>query len=192
MLEILITVGILALVINVIAIFSVDVFKTSGSIQSSLTAQQDARNVLRQLTSELRTASPSSVGAYPIAEAGDNRIRFYSDIDNDGLKEEVIYYLSGDGKTIYKDVRKPSGGPLSYTGGFNTSTIIRDVANGATPLFQYYDRNYDGTTAPLSPVNIPDVRLVKATIVIERDPNRSPVPITVTTQIVLRNLKDNL
>lgn len=193
LIELIVTIGVLALVINVIAVFSVDVFKTTGSIQGSLTAQQDARNVLRQLATELRTSSSSSVGAYPLAEVGNNRLRFYSDIDNDGLKEEVIYYLSVDGKTIFKDIRKPSGAPLQYSGGFTTSTIIRDVANGATPLFTYYDTNYDGTTSALvQPINIPLVRLVKATIVIERDPNRSPVPIIVTTQVSLRNLKDNL
>lgn len=192
-LELIIALGILALIGGAVATFSVDIFKTSGSIQSSLSAQQDARALLRQLAAELRTASPSSTGAYSLAEVGDNRLRFYSNIDNDGLKEEVIYYLSLDGKTLYKDVRKPSGAPLQYTGAFTASTVMRDVANGATPVFSYYDTSYDGTTAPLSqPVNIISVRLVKATIIIERNPNRSPTPITVTTQVAIRNLKDNL
>jgi len=43
-----------------------------------------------------------------------------------------------------------------------------------------------------SPVDVSSVRLVKMNITIDRDPNRSPTPINVTTQVVIRNLKDNL
>ncbi|MEK7567598.1 MAG: hypothetical protein AAB513_01605 [Patescibacteria group bacterium] len=191
--EIIITVAILALVINVVAAFSADVFRFSGTIYNSVQAQQDARNILRQLAFELRTTSPSNIGAYALAETSANRIRFYSDIDGDGLKEEVIYFLSADGRTLYKNIRKPSGAPLQYTGSFSTSTIANDIVNGATPLFTYYDTNYDGTSAPLTqPVNILSVRLVRIEVIIERDPNRAPIPINVSTQVSLRNLKDNL
>ena len=191
--EIIITVAILALVINVVAAFSADVFRFSGTIYNSVQAQQDARNILRQLAFELRTTSPSNIGAYALAETSANRIRFYSDIDGDGLKEEVIYFLSADGRTLYKNIRKPSGAPLQYTGSFSPSTIANDIVNGATPLFTYYDTNYDGTSAPLTqPVNILSVRLVRIEVIIERDPNRAPIPINVSTQVSLRNLKDNL
>ncbi len=191
--EILVTIAVLALVINAVASFSADIFRFSGTIYNSVQAQQDARNVLRQMAFELRTTSPSSTGAYALAEVSANRIRFYSDIDNDGLKEEVIYYLSANGKTLYKNVRKPTGAPLQYVGNFSTSTVASDIVNGATPIFTYYDTNYDGTTGSLAqPVNILSVRLLKIEIIIERDPNRAPVPIVVSTQVSLRNLKDNL
>jgi len=36
------------------------------------------------------------------------------------------------------------------------------------------------------------VRLVKITIVIDKDPQTPPGPMTLTTQISIRNLKDNL
>ncbi len=191
--ELLVTIAILALVINAVAAFSADVFRFSGTIYNSVQAQQDARNVLRQMAFELRTTSSSSIGAYPLAEVSANRIRFYSDIDNDGLKEEVIYYLSNDGRTLYKNIRKPSGAPLQYVGNFSTSTVASDIVNGVTPIFTYFDANYDGVSGPLAqPVNILAVRLVKIEIIIERDPNRAPVPIVVSTQVSLRNLKDNL
>ena len=67
------------------------------------------------------------------------------------------------------------------------------MANEATPIFDYYDTNYDGTTAPLAqPVSAIAVRLVKITLIIDKNSLRPPAPITMTTQVSMRNLKDNL
>ncbi len=67
------------------------------------------------------------------------------------------------------------------------------VASSTLPIFQYYPATYDGTGSALSiPVTISSVRLVKITVIIDNDPNRSPVPMIVTSSVTLRNLKDNL
>jgi hypothetical protein len=101
--------------------------------------------------------------------------------------------LAADGKTLKKDVLKSSGIPPSYTGAVTTSVVMGSIANGANPIFEYYDNTYDGTGASLSaPIDVSTIRLVKATVILDVDPNRSPVPITATSQVSLRNLKDNL
>ena len=44
-------------------------------------------------------------------------------------------------------------------------------------MFRYYDTNYDGTTGALpEPINISAVRLVKITLVIDKDPSALPSP----------------
>ncbi|MEK9201667.1 MAG: hypothetical protein AAB944_01715, partial [Patescibacteria group bacterium] len=111
---------------------------------------------------------------------------------NDGLQERVRYFLSGT--DLRKGVIKPSGNPLQYNPASETfSTLARDVRNGGQNLFDYYDANYDGTTAALTqPVSVSVVRLVKVTVIIDADINRAPSPKTFMTQVSFRNLKDNL
>src|SRR3989344_4644245 len=115
---------------------------------------------------------------------------FYSDIDDDGLKEKVRYFLNGP--LLQKGVIKPTGSPLSYNpASEKITTLIPNVTNAT--IFTYYDENYDGAGAELtSPINIPVVRLVKITITIDKDPNRAPVTTIFSTQVSIRNLKDNL
>jgi hypothetical protein len=41
-------------------------------------------------------------------------------------------------------------------------------------------------------VSVPAVRLVKITVIVDANPAKMPAPRTFTTQVSLRNLKDNL
>jgi hypothetical protein len=50
-----------------------------------------------------------------------------------------------------------------------------------------------GTSSPLTqPVITTNVRLIKINLMIDVDPNRAPVIKTYTSQVSIRNLKDNL
>ncbi len=190
--ELIIVIGITSLLIVAMGSFQRDILYFAGFIEKGLSGTQDARAILRTMTREARAALPSSIGAYPIFEAGNQSFTFYSDIDNDGLQERVRYFLSGT--DLRKGVIKPSGNPLQYNPASETfSTLARDVRNGGQNLFDYYDANYDGTTAALTqPVSVSVVRLVKVTVIIDADINRAPSPKTFMTQVSFRNLKDNL
>lgn len=188
-------VGVLVLGLMVVAVsrFSADVFSFNRMLQSGLKNQNEARKILRPFVNEVRSASPSSLGAFALAQVSTSSFAFYSDIDNDGLKERVRYFLQGS--DFKKGIIKPAGNPLSYS---QTETIIEVVHNviaTSTPVFQYFDTNYNGTssTTPLTqPVTASAVRLVKVTLVVDEDVNKMPLPFVVTTQVSFRNLKDNL
>ncbi len=191
--EMLISVSILSLVILSVTTFQRDVFSLNFSLQNSLNAQLDARHVIRIMVAELRKAGPSALGAYPIALASSTGVTFYSDVDANGVKDRVRYFLSGS--TIKRGVLAPSGNPLTYVDvNEKLTTIVSDfVASSTLPLFQYYPASYTGASAPLSvPVDVPSIRLLKITVIIDKDPTHSPTPIVVTSQVNLRNLKDNL
>lgn len=191
--ETVVSIWIVLLIGLAIANFGRDIFSYNSSLQNSLTVQLDARKVLRTLIAELRSSSSSSLGSYPIDTAGTSTLIFYSNPDTDNLKERLRYFLQGN--TLVRGVIQPTGNPLVYDTNTETfETIIRDIINGtSTPIFTYYDENYTGTSSPLTqPVNISSIRMVKITVIVDRDPNRSPTPITITTQGTLRNLKDNL
>jgi prepilin-type N-terminal cleavage/methylation domain-containing protein len=191
--EVLISVAIITLLTVTATTFQKDIFSLNFTLQANLNAQLDARHVTKVMVAELRKASPSELGAYPIALASSTGITFYSDVDNDGLKDQVRYFLSG--KTIKKGVTAPSGNPMTYNpGNEKMSTIVADfIASSTLPLFQYYPGTYSGTGSPLPvPIDIPSVRLVTISVIIDRDPNKSPTPLVVTSSVSLRNLKDNL
>ncbi|MBI2122469.1 MAG: hypothetical protein HYT98_05150 [Candidatus Sungbacteria bacterium] len=189
-----ISVGIFILTLMGIAVYSFqkDVFSLNRIISGSLTAQDEARRALKSMSAEIRTASPSSLGAYALVQTATSSFTFYSDIDDDSFKERVRYFL--DSTTLKKGVIKPSGAPLTYNPANEIiSEIVHDAINATTSIFSYYDTDYDGTTQPLAePIDIAAVRLVKITVAIDKDPQTPPGPMTFTIQVSIRNLKDNL
>ena len=192
LIEILVVIFIVGLVSIVISSFFVDIFSLSRIIGSDLSTQQEVRVALKQISSELRSTSPSSTGSYPIAEASSTSLTFYSDIDDDGLKERLRYFLQNS--VIKKGVLKPTGNPLTYNPANETVVdLIRGVYATTTPIFSYYDSSYDGASSPLSqPVTTTAVRLIKIVITAQSDPSKAPAPFTMTTGVTLRNIKDNL
>lgn len=192
LIEVLISIFILTLIGLTIYSFQDEVFSLHKIMSNNLTAQGEIRRALKSMSAEIRTASPSSLGTYTIVQTAPASFIFYSNIDSDFLKERVRYFI--EGTTLKKGVTKPSGLPLTYNPVNETiSELVHDIANAATSTFNYYDANYDGTTSPLAePIDILRVRLVKITIIVDQDSTKSPGPITLTTQISMRNLKDNL
>lgn len=191
--ELLISIFIISILTLTVSVFQRDVFSLNFMLQGSLNAQIDARHVVKVMINELRRAEPSALGAYPIAAASSTAITFYSDVNGDGTTERVRYFVSGN--SVRRGIVVPTGNPLAYNDASETLTTIVSgfVSSSTLPLFQYYPSTYTGTTTPLtSPVNIPSVRLVKVTVIIDKDLNKSPTKIIVTSQVNLRNLKDNL
>ena len=192
MVEMLVSLFILVLIGMAVSTFQRDVFYLSSISTATLSSAQDTSSIVRTMTKELRTMSIANNGSYPIASLGTSTITFYADADGDGLKEQIRYYLSG--KQLKRGKIIPSGSTWTYTGSESTSILINDIRNATnTPIFDYYDKNYTGTTSPMAyPVTITGVRLIKITVDVDADPNRSPLKKTYTSQVTLRNLKDNL
>jgi hypothetical protein len=191
--EVLVSLGILVFIGLGISTFGRDIFSLNSGLQNNLNAQFEGRKVLKTIITELRSASPSSLGSYPILQAGTSSLIFYSNIDADAYKERLRYFL--DGTELKRGVIKPSGNPLTYSSGSEeVRTIINNVRNGtSTPVFLYFDSQYTGTSSPLSePVSVTDIRLIKIDVMIDKDLNRHPGPINISSQGTLRNVKDNL
>ena len=182
----MIVAGVIALVANVL---------TGSQKQSELLATSDqARRFSLGIMNELRDAITSNSGAYPVASAGDFELIFFSNIDSAPDVERVRYYLQNG--AVYKGVIKPSGNPLTYNPALEEVWKVQNnVANGANPLFYYYDDTYDGIVDNylLQPVNNNLVRLVKVNLMIT---NTGGIAGTnsylVTASAAIRNLKTNL
>ncbi len=190
--ETIVAVAIFTSIFLAVMNFGQSIFSFNRSAEQNLSAQSDARKILKTMVKELRSVSPSSLGAYPISQVATSSVTFFSNIDSDADKEQVRYFLQGN--ELKKGVINPSGSPLTYnSANEQVLTLIRDVVNGVDPTFEYFDASFTGTSDPLTiPVQATQVRLIRITVRIEKDPVQSLGPVTATSQVFLRNLKDNL
>lgn len=188
LLEILVAMGIFLLILTGVASFLQTIFKSQNVIYTQVTNQKEARRTIEEFVKEARNASISSIGSYSVAQASSTSFTFYSDIDFDTYKEKVRYFA--DGAELKKGVIKPAGTPLAYNPATETvSVLAHDLIVGQT-LFAYFDKNYTGASDPMvEPINIAQIRVVKVTVVIDQLPNISPEPLTVSSQVEIRNLK---
>lgn len=188
--EVIVSIAIMTMVGIVVSKFQADTFSFNRKFTNSLTTVDRAQRLLRPMTAEIRSASPSGLGAFPIATGEAHTFAFYSDIDSDGLKELVQYYVVGT--TMYKDVTKQTGTtPPRYDAANKITTpFIEGVQNliDATPTFQYFSKDYiggsDGEIVP-SDNRMDDIRLVRIVIHLQSD----NVPVTISSDVSIRNLK---
>ncbi len=190
--ELLVAMALLGVVGMVVANFQVDIFTLHGTTRDSLSVQHDVRQLLKTITAELRAVQGSDVGGYAIESAATSTLVFYSDVDGDGTRERVRYFL--DGKTLKRGLVKSSGSPPAYILATETTRdLVASVVATSTPIFSYYGAGYVPALTPLSsPVAIERVRLVRIDVAADVNPVRSPGVIYGTTQVSIRNLKDNL
>lgn len=183
-------------IVGLLAVFAADFMRSvivlDGETRGILLAQDDARRAFKQMVTDIRLTNYADNGAYPIVQADATDYVFYANVNSDGKAERVRYFLSGT--SLKRGVILPTGAPPVYDPASEAvATIATDLDNGAVPVFDYYDSSYDGTTAPLpAPVSISAVRLVKITVVINKNAVRAPTDQAFSTQVSLRNLKDNL
>jgi prepilin-type N-terminal cleavage/methylation domain-containing protein len=190
--ELLVSIFIVSVLMVIINSFARDTFFMSTTLSDSMTAQYDARHVVNNMANELREAAPSALGAFPLVSAGDNSLTFYSDINNDGLEEQINYFVSGT--NLEQSIIVPTGSPLSYNPANQTTSILVSglVSSSTQPIFQYYPSTYAGTSSPLvQPVDVSAVTLVKITVIIDKNVNHAPAQVVATTQVNIRNLKVN-
>ncbi len=185
--------------IGIFSMISAGIFLLVSSIlvnanrQSGLLAGGDqARKAVFNLITELRNAQASVDGAYALATAGDQQVIFYSFT---GSTIDRINYFISNGQ-LKRGVTKPSGNPPAYNLAQETVTVVQDnVANGATPLFYYYNGNYNGVGNNFltQPVNVTQVKFVSINLrVYNRGGLANTNFYTVTAGGTIRNLKTNL
>lgn len=153
-----------------------------------------ARRIAASFANELRNGAYGSNGSYPINVASDTQITFFSTAPlGNGTVSKIRYYISNG--ILYKGITNPTGVPLSYTS--STEQIIpllSTLSLGSTPLFYYYDGNYNGSSTPLvQPVNINSIKFISINLIILSQLERnSGTTFTITGGAAMRNLKTNL
>jgi len=190
--EIIITMFILVIIGSALINFIISIFSLNKITNENLIAQESIRRIFKIMSSEIRSMSPSSLGAYALEQTSTSSLIFFSNIDNDPLTERIRYYL--DGQTLKKGITYPTGNPLTYNPANEVLTeLAQNIRNGTSSIFSYYDSTYDGNSPPLDQItDSSQIRLIKINIIIDKEPLLPPGPLFMTTQVSIRNLKDNL
>src|SRR3989344_283074 len=180
-----------------ISAVTITIFKSYKQQSQSLSNVDQVTMVASAFTNELRNSAYGNDGSFPLNQAGNSQIIFYStSLNGNGVVNRIRYYLSGN--SLYKGVVTPTGSPLAYNLAEEVTDKIQDnVMNNATttiPIFYYYDGNYAGTGSALSqPININNVKFVKINLLVLKQPSLSTTTVFYfNIGAAIRNLKNNL
>ncbi len=192
LLEVILSMAILIIMSGVLVTIFRDVFQTNELLKSSFFIEREIAETARDMIAEIRAAGTSSTGGYLIEQADPFSIVIYTNVDKDPVKERVAYFVSGT--DLKKSVVDPTGSPLTYattTASESVKTVLAHfVASTTAPLFQYFDKNYAGTTTPLTvPVNVLSIRHIRILLVVDENVNDTIPPFTVGSEVSIRNLK---
>lgn len=191
--ELLVAMGIVVIITTLAANFAVRGLQVQRIVGEQNQAVADSRTALDRFVNEMRETAPSDTGAYPIEQADEQELVFFSDVDHDETIERIHYYL--EGSFLQRGVTEPSGDPLTYdTANEDVQTVSAYIRNDSDPLFYYYNEDYPADTAtnPLaSPVDVSEIRLIELRVQTNVDPDRVPKTHALEVQVHLRNLKEN-
>lgn len=160
----------------------------SYTIEQSF-AVNSARKGVETMVSNIREATYSDTGAYPVVSAATSSFRFYSDIDRDMNIEKIRYFL--DGSDFKKGEIQATGNPPVYNDSDEVISVLSEYIRNtsAQPIFRYYDK--DGNEiVDLS--QVADIASVKVRLIVNVVEGRAPEEFTLNSHTNLRNLKDNL
>lgn len=192
LIEVLIAISISAFIAFILASFRGNLSLLQNFLNQKLQSRQDADAAMQILQREIRSAGISSNGAYPIESASTSSLVFFSDIDADGLFEQVRYFMGTS--TLQKGVIKPSGNPLTYASSSEIITTLVDnaIATSTTPVFRYYDASYTGTQQPMTyPLDVASIRMISFYLSADINASTSPQPELFTFTTDIRNLRSN-
>lgn len=178
---------------GLVALFS-NIFISANRSGGLLADTDQARRLAFGVAKELRDGQTGSNGAYVLDTAQAQQIVFYSpNADLDNSIERIRYFVQ-NGK-LYKGVTEYNGS--AYNTSTETTTLVQnDLANGANPVFYYYDGGYTGSSTQTSlsqPVVVTAVKFVKVSLEIYNKAGvKNTNSYTVTASAAIRNLKTNL
>jgi type II secretory pathway pseudopilin PulG len=185
--ETMTVISVFTLVMVVLSASVISFYRTNAYSIEQSSAVESGRRGVDKLTRDLREATFSDEGSYPIVEIASNSITFYSNIDSDSGIEWVRYYL--DGSTLYREIRKASGTPLRYpsTPG-EVSVISEHVRNPLQnmPIFRYFDTEGNQLTEYTS---VASVSFVQVNLVVNVNPQKLPNEFVIRSSATLRNIR---
>jgi len=193
--EVIISVAILTVIIVFVSSMLTVIFDYSKQGLLAMDNIDQARTISSTFVNEIRDATPGNDGSYPLNKATASEIIFYTNYktSSSAIVNRVRYFISNN--KLYKGTVIPTGSPLSYNLSSESVKLIQsDIRNASTPLFYYYDGDYDGTTSALTqPVNINQVRFARINLMVLTQTKKGDSSVfTVTTGATIRSIKDNL
>ena len=189
LIEVVISASFVAVIIVILTYIGFNLTSFNINFMKSFEPQFELQYAMQNIIKEVRSMSQSSVGSYPISQAASSTFVFYSDVDADGSVERFKYFVSGN--VFKKGILVPTGSPLVYNeANEEIFDILHNLKIGTSSIFNYYDANYSGSEAPMSsPVDISDIKLIKAQLTITKDDGTATT--TSVIELTPRELRNN-
>jgi len=189
LIEVMIAVAIFSVLTFTVTDLILSIIKNPKLQLSAMSNIDQARLVASKFTNEIRS---SAYGTYPLTEASDSAITFFSPIGAaTGNVNRIRYYIQNN--VLYKGVTAPVNGVYNPDSEILTSLLA--VQNASAPLFYYYngDYNANGTgTALANPVNVNDVKFVEINLIVQNPENPGNSTFNLKSGSAIRILKNNL
>lgn len=153
-----------------------------------------AQNAMTTMVREIREARYGEDGAWPLAQADDTTLTFYSDVTNDNKSDKVRYFL--DGSDLKKGVTESSVNPIEYNPANEiVSVVASPVSTASGSIFTYYNGDWPSDTVnnPLAAGSrLLNTRYIDIHLLIDINPNQGALPFELNSGVQVRGLKDNL
>jgi len=169
----------------------VNLYQTNSYTIAQADEVDNARRGITQWNRDVKEMVTGEDGTYPVATIGEHRLGYYSDTDQDDQVEYVEYVLAST--TLTKYTYNATGSPVTYDL-LNPdieeilSLYVQNINQGTSTFFYYNNAgNILASTSPLI-----DVRYIRAQLIVNINPTRSPGEFMLRSSIAPRNLKDNL
>ena len=189
--EVVVLIGVYTVLMMVIMGSITSLYQTNSYSMAQADEVDNARRGMTQWNRDVKEMITAEDGTYPVALIEEHKLGYYSDTDQDDSIEYVEYELATT--TLTKYTYNPSGSPAVYNLSSPDSAEILSLyvqnINQSTSTFFYYD-NLGNELSSTSPII--DVRYIKAQIIVNIDPLRSPGEFMLRSSVAPRNLKDNL
>jgi prepilin-type N-terminal cleavage/methylation domain-containing protein len=184
--EVLVVAAVLSVLMFVVVGLVISLIEKPKSQLAAMDNIDQARFVSSVFTNEIRAAA---YGTYPIIQAQDSEIIFYSPIGaSEGNINKIRYYVSDN--ILYKGVVSPP----SVTE--IVKPVLTAIANGAEPVFYYYSGDYDGngTAERLStPANVNNIKFVEINLIVKKQiTSQDTSAFFLKAGATIRILKNNL
>jgi len=189
-LELVVAISIFTVLLFVAVYLFQSIFTSPKQQISAMDNIDRARIVLSGFTNEIRNAANGKDGSYPLNEASDGEIIFFTNFGAQGSVNRIRYYI--DDNILYKGIIEPAGNPPVYNVLSETvSPVLSGVSDG---FFSYYNGDYNGQTdSLLQPVNINQVKFIKMNLSVSgQTVSEDGGLVSVAAGATMRTLKDNL
>jgi Tfp pilus assembly protein PilW len=183
--ETVVTIAMATFAIIAIGSFTITFYRDHAYAIEQAFAVNSARKGVDRMVRDIREASFSDEGDFPIVSIGPYDIVFFSDIDHDDMIERVRFTLNSG--TLFRGQAESAGMPSEYPVDDDSETIVSDYvrneAYGHT-LFRYYDKEGIEIT---DYGQIMDVTFVTVDMIVNINPDRLPRDFSLRSSASLRN-----
>jgi type II secretory pathway pseudopilin PulG len=191
LIETVVAIGIYTILILAITSSVTSLYKNNSYALSQANEIDNARRGMTQWNRDAKEMTTAEDGTFPLVRIEPHVLSYYSDTDQDESVEYVEYILAST--TLTKYSYNATGSPAAYN--FTSpdseqilSLFVQNVNQG-TSTFLYFDET---GTALSSTSPLVNVKYIKAQIIVNIDPFRSPGEFMLRSSIAPRNLKENL